>query len=170
MIDARTALKGLADEVKKIVNDRIHRYGVNPRAKGQNTLEGSELQNSLEVEPTEDGLVLRIADYWWYVATGWKHTRKSPERGLYHELVLWALRKHIVIPGMTANESAVRVAEATWYHMIVHDRPIAPRPFMIPDPQGDLSKMIPELDDYYDKWADLLFNQIIEELDKYFTK
>ena len=169
MVKLEDALKQLAAEVKKIVNDRIHRYGVNPRANGENTLEGSELQRSLEVEPTEDGIVLKIADYWWHVAKGWKHTRKDGTPGLYHELVLWALKKHIVIPGMSANESAVRVAEGTWYWMIVHDRPIEPRPFMRPDKDGDLSKMIPELNAAMDKWFDLLFNQIIEELDKYFN-
>ena len=44
-----------------------------------------------------------------------------------------------------------------------------PRPFMVFDKEGDLTKMIPELEAYMDKWFDNLFEQIIEDLNKYFS-
>ena len=159
----------LAEEIERILTERIARYGANPRAHGENTLQGSNLEKSIEVIPQENGVALKIADYWEYVARGWKRTKKSSARGLYHELVLWALRKHIVLPNMTANESAVRVAEGTWYQMIVHGREIAPRPFMVYNDEGYLTEMIPELKTYMDKWVYSLFDRIMTDIDKYFN-
>ena len=158
----------LCEEVEKILSARIDKYGANPRAHGKNTLRGSSLEESIEVIPQENGLVFKIADYWEYVALGWKKTGRSPHRGLYHALVLWALKKHIRLPNMTENESAVVIAEGTWYHMIMHGREIAPRPFMVYDKEGDLEKMIPELKAYMDKWFHRLFELIISDIDKFF--
>ena len=165
----KEALQELADAVKRIIEGRIQFYGANPRANGENTLEGSDLQKSIEVTADEDGITLQIADYWEYIARGWKKTGNSRKRGLYHALVLWALKKHIILPGMTLNESAVRVADGTWYYMIIHKRPIAPRRFMKYNKDGDLTKMLPELKGYIDKWFENLFNAIMEETDKYFN-
>ena len=164
------ALIELCEKIESILVKRIERYGVNPRANGENTLQGSELEKSIEVIPQEDGIALHIADYWEYVARGWRRTGQSKERGLYHELVLWALRKHIILDGMTENESAVRVAEITWFNMIVNKRTIKARPFMRYDREGDLEKMIPELKAYMDKWFDNLFQAITQDLDNYFNK
>lgn len=170
-MDINEALQQLCDEVKKILHSRIQKYGVNQRT-GENTLEGSELEKSITVTPIENGIALQIADYWWYVASGWKRTHNDNKMGLYNELVLWALRKRIRLDdmtGMSQNEAAVRVAEIVWTKMIVWGRPIAARPFMIPDEEGDLTKMIPELDAYIDKWIDGLYDDLIKELDKYFN-
>ena len=48
-------------------------------------------------------------------------------------------------------------------------RGIEPRPFINWDENEDPSVVLPFLDDYFDKWADEVFNKITEELDKYFT-
>ena len=40
---------------------------------------------------------------------------------------------------------------------------------MLYDDEGDLTKMIPELEEHIDKWFDDLFNAIMEETDKYFN-
>lgn len=164
------ALIELCEKIESILAKRIEQYGVNPRANGENTLKGSELEKTIEVIPQEDGIALHIADYWEYVARGWRRTGQSKERGLYHELVLWALRKHIILDGMTQNESAVRIAEITWFNMIVNKRTIKARPFMRYDKEGDLEKMIPQLKAYMGKWFDDLYARIISELDKYFNE
>ena len=171
-MNVKEAMMELAEAVKRILNDRISKYGVNPRANGKNTLEGSELQKSIQVTATEDGIALQIADYWWYVASGWKRTHNDNKMGLYNELVLWALRKRIRLDdmtGMSQNEAAVRVAEIVWTKMIVWKRPIAARPFMIPDKKGELTNMLPELDKYIDTWFDHLYDAIMAELDNYFN-
>lgn len=162
------ALQELCEAVKRIVDKRIQFYGANPRAKGENTLEGSDLQKSIQVTPTEDGIEFQIADYWEYIARGWKRTNTSKKSGLYHALVEWALKKHIKIGDLTENESAARIAAGTWYQMIVNGRGIAPRRFMKYNKEGDLTKMLPELKGYIDKWFDDLFNAITEDLDNYF--
>ena len=41
---------------------------------------------------------------------------------------------------------------------------------MVYDDDGDLTKMIPELNDYIDKWFDTLFDGIMEDIDNYFNK
>lgn len=165
--DIRRALYDLAEEIKEILSERIQKYGAN--RKGENTLIGSNLEKSIEVTVQDNGVSLKIADYWWYVASGWKKTGRSGVRGLYHELVLWALRKHIMVDGHTQNESAVIIAEKVWTAMIVYGRPIPPRPFMIPDEKGDLTNMIPELKSYMDEWFDKLFEDIITDLEIYFN-
>ena len=76
-MDLHKALQELADKVKEIVELRIRRYGVNPRT-GSNTLQGSDLERSIDVSPTEDGIVLQIADYWEFVSRGWARTGNYP--------------------------------------------------------------------------------------------
>lgn len=165
--DVHKAILELCEKVEQILSKRIDQYGAN--RKGENTLKGSNLEKSIKVIPQEDGIALQIADYWQYVALGWRKTGRSNERGLYHALVLWAIRKHIMVKGYTQNESAVIVAEKVWTAMIVYGRKIPARPFMRYDTEGDLTKMIPQLKPYMEKWIDELFNTIIKDLDKYFN-
>ncbi len=165
--DVHQAILELCEKVEQILSKRIDQYGANRN--GENTLKGSNLEKSIKVIPQEDGIALKIADYWEYVALGWKRTGRSNERGLYHALVLWALRKHIKFDDYTQNESAVIVAEKVWTAMILGKREIPARPFMVYDKDGHLDNMIPELKEYMDKWIDELFNTIIKDLDKYFN-
>lgn len=89
-MDIKTAMMELAEAVKRILNDRISKYGVNPN-KGQNTLEGSELQKSILVTATEDGIALQIADYWEFVARG--HKTKSSMRQSVKNIDNWVRKK-----------------------------------------------------------------------------
>jgi hypothetical protein len=43
------------------------------------------------------------------------------------------------------------------------------RPFLVYDPEGDLTVMIPELENILDDWFENLFAAITEDLDKYFS-
>ena len=164
MIDAKTALNQLAQDIKKILEDRIRRYGVNPKT-GTNTLVGSELERSLQVYPTEDGLALQVASYWEFVARGWKRTHNYPgTMSLFVRNVDdWVRRKHIRLGNLTQSQIVWAIV------MSIMKNGLRERPFMIYDDEGDLSKMIPELDATVDKWFDILWNMIIEEIDKFFS-
>lgn len=166
--NVRQALIELCEKVERILTKRIEQYGYNERAE-KNTLKGSELEKSIEVYPTEDGIALQIADYWEYVARGWYHSGKSDKSGLFDALVKWAIRKRIKLDDYSENESAVIVAKKVYAEMIFHNRPIKKRPFMRYYADGDLTKMIPQLKAYMEKWFDNLFYKITEDIDKFFN-
>lgn len=158
------ALKELAEAVKRIINDRIHRYGINEKT-GTNTLEGSELQKSLNVSATEDGIALQIADYWEFISRGWKRTGNYP--GTFSKFVKnvndWVRRKGIKWGNLTQNQIAYIVIRNIW------TRGLRARQFMIYNNEGDLSKMIPQINEYMDKWFDTLFEAIIKDLNDFFN-
>lgn len=164
-MDLSTAFKELAEEVKKIVELRIRRYGVNPRT-GTNTLQGSDLEKSIEISPTEDGIVLQIADYWEYISRGWERTGNYPNTfsKFVENLTKWVRKKNIHFGTLSQNQIVWIVLRKIWTHGIQS------RPFMVYSDEGDLEEMIPELKKYMDKWFDELFELIISDLDKYFDK
>lgn len=164
-MDLSTAFKELAEEVKKIVELRIRRYGVNPRT-GTNTLQGSDLEKSIEISPTEDGIVLQIADYWEYISRGWERTGNYPNTfsKFVENLTKWVRKKNIHFGNLSQNQIVWIVLRKIWTHGI------QARPFMVYSDEGDLEEMIPELKSYMDKWFDELFELIISDLDKYFDK
>lgn len=163
-MDIQFAFMELAEAVKRMVNDRIRRYGVNEKT-GTNTLEGSNLQQSLQVNTTEDGIALQIADYWEFVSRGWKRTGNYP--GTFSKFVQnvndWVRRKGIRWGSLTQNQITYIVIKNIWEYGL------KARPFMIYDDEGDLTKMIPELDAYIDRWFDDLFEAITEDLNNYFN-
>lgn len=159
------ALKELAETVKRIVNERIGKYGINEKT-GTNTLEGSNLQKSLDVYPIEDGIALQIADYWQFISRGWARTGNYP--GTFSQFVKnvndWVRRKNIRWGNLTQNQITYIVIRNIW------TRGLRPRPFMIWDDEGDLTKMIPELNAYIDKWFDDIFEEITKDIDKFFNQ
>lgn len=164
IMDVRTALMELAEAVKRIINDRINKYGVNDRI-GKNTLQNSSLQASINVTANEDGITLQIADYWEFIARGWKRTGNYPGtmRLFVKNINDWVSKNGIRIGDLKQSQIVWIIIKNIW------ERGISPRPFMVYDDEGDLTKMLPELDAYIDKWFDDLFNAIMEETNKYFN-
>lgn len=162
-MDVKTALMELAEAVKRLINDRIRRYGINPKT-GENTLEGSNLQQSIQVSVEEYGIALQIADYWEFVSRGWKRTGNYP--GTYNAFVRnindWVRRKGIRFGNLTQSQIVWVIIKNIW------ENGLRARPFMVYDDDGDLTKMIPELNDYIDKWFDELFDAIMNEVDNFF--
>lgn len=162
-MNIQKALKELCDEIKKILKYRIVHYGVNPKT-GTNTLQGSELEKSIEVKPTSDGIALQIADYWEFVSLGWHRTHRF--EGTMNQFVKniddWIRRKGISVPNMTQAQLVFIIIRN------IMNNGLRERPFMIYDEKGDLSVMIPELKAYMDKWFDDLFQAITTDLDNYF--
>jgi len=163
-MDIKTALQELALAVKRLVNARIKQYGINPKT-GTNTLEGSELQKSLDVSTTEDGIVLQIADYWEFVSRGWERTGRYP--GTMNRFVKniddWVTNKDIRLRGMK---------QSTLVFLIIRNiinNGLRARPFMVYSDDGDLTEMIPELNDYIDKWFEQLFDSLMKDIDNFFN-
>lgn len=157
------AFKILADEMKDMVNERISRYGVNPRV-GRNTLEGSDLQRSIEIVPIENGVRLSINPYWEFVSRGWKRTGNYA--GTFQQFVSnmndWVVKNDIRIGSLTQTQIVYLLINKIWV------RGIEARPFMVYTDDGDLTKMIPELDAYIDNWFDTLFDAIVTDIDNFF--
>lgn len=163
-MDVKTAMMELAEAVKRILNDRISKYGTNPKT-GQNTLEGSELQKSIQVTVTEDGIALQIADYWEFVARGWKRTGNYPGtmRLFVRNIDEWVRRKGIRVGNLKQSQIVWAIIKNIW------DKGLRERPFMIYEEDGDLTKMIPELDKYMDTWFEHLYDAIMADIDNYFN-
>lgn len=159
------ALQELANEVKKLLNIRIRKYGVNPKT-GTNTLKGSELEASIQVATTSDGIVLQIADYWEYVALGWHRTGRFPNTmsKFIKNVDDWVRRKGIRLGNMTQAQMVFIIIRN------IMNLGLRERPFMIYNQEGDLTEMIPELQEYMDKWFDELFDTIMIDIDNYFNK
>lgn len=163
-MDVKTALMELAEAVKRILNDRISKYGINPKT-GQNTLEGSELQKSIQVTVTEDGIALQIADYWEFIARGWKRTGNYPGtmRLFVRNIDEWVRRKGIRVGNLKQSQIVWAIIKNIW------DKGLRERPFMIYEEDGDLTKMIPELDKYMDTWFEHLYDAIMADINDYFN-
>ena len=170
LMELQQALQELAKQVKEEIIRRLHsRVGINPRT-GSNTLIGSNLERSIEVKAEdENSIVFQIADYYEYIVSGWRRTGNFP--GTAHLFIRnvtnWVRKNNIRLGNMTENQ-------IVWYlykRMLIEGREIKPRPFIESgyDNNEDPSKILPFLDDFFDKWADKVFNKITEELDKQFT-
>ena len=163
-MDLQKAFKELAEEVKMIIKYRIVHYGVNKKT-GTNTLQGSELEKSIEIKPTADGISFQIADYWEFVALGWRRTHRF--EGTMNQFVRniddWVRRKGISVPNMTQSQLVFVIIRN------IMNYGLRERPFMIYDEEGDLSKMIPELENIMDDWFENLWIELTKDLDNYFN-
>lgn len=159
------ALAQLGEDIKKEVLNRINKYGYNARA-GRNTLVGSNLEKTMDVKVVSDNeLVFQIADYYEFIVRGWKRTGNYPGtmRLFVDNITQWVRKNGLQSEGKTENQIVWAVIKSIFM------RGIEPRPFIGWDENEDLSVILPFLDDYFDKWADEVFNQITDELDKYFS-
>ena len=165
MLAVKKALQELADKVKKIVLQRVKDYGYNERAH-MNTLENSDLIKNMKVTPTDDGLALQIASYWEFVSRGWQRTHNYPDtyQAFVTNVDRWVTKKDIRFGDMPQAQVVFLIIRNIWLNGI------KARPFLVYNDEGDLEKMIPELEGIMDKWFDDLFNAIITDITKYFNK
>lgn len=175
-MDARKALQELAEMIYYRILDNIEKYGVNPRT-GVNTLKGSSLEASINVKVTGDEeLVFQIADYYQAVVLGW-HGWTGRYKGTWSQAIVniskWAVKNGLVGPNQNANQVAYAVFKA------IQKRGIEGRPFLGVDTKagekigepavGDPSIVIPFLTKFFEDWADYVFKELTQEIDKYFT-
>lgn len=192
-MDVKAALTELASDIKMEILRRMSSdVGINPRT-GTNTLINSSLYHSVDVYPrSEKTIIFQIADYFMYVVRGWERTEKGD--GTFREYLLnineWIRRKGIQWKkpngeNMTQNEMVWALANAMFDFSKKKEKPpykIPPRPFIAYDPNNknqpnyeatlnsDLEVILPFLEEFFEKWADDIFDKITEELDKYFNE
>lgn len=166
-MDLKMALKQLAWQIEREIIKRMSSdVGINERI-GKNTLIGSDLYKSVSVDVVSDNeLVFAIASHYEYVVKGrkrgWKnHPPKPP--GIVYGITQWVRKKGIRFQGMTENGTIWCVLNA------LEKRDIKARPFINFDEHGDPSVILPFLDDFFSKWADEVFEEIMKEVDKYFS-
>lgn len=151
----------LCEEIERILSDRIRHYG----------LQDSKLAENMSVTPNENGLALQIADYWEYVALGWKRTHNPKFKGTFSQYIenisKWITEKGIQWGNMTHNQMVWALANRMFNER--NHYTIAPRPFLVWNEEGDIEKMIPTLERYMNEWFDKLFNDIINDLNKFFN-
>ena len=168
-MDIKDALNELAQMVKNEIILRLHSsVGINRRT-GTNTLIGSNLESSIDVKAVSDNeLVFQIAEHYQYVVTGWKRTHRFP--GTYPQfiknLIDWVRRKNVRLGNMTQNQ----IVHYLTKRMLMEGREIAPRPFINYDENGDASVILPFLDEFFEKWADSVFERIMDDVNKFFNK
>ena len=157
------ALRELADEMKNILEERISKYGYNFRAH-KNTIEGSDLEKSIEINVLKNGVELKINAYWEFVSRGWERTGNYPNtfNQFVENVLRWVRKKGIRFGRMSENQIAWAVVKSIW------TKGIMGRPFLVYTDDGDLTKMLPELEAYIDDWFDRLFEAIIYELNNFF--
>ena len=163
-MDIKTALMELAEAVKRILNDRIQRYGINPKT-GTNTLEDSELQKSIQVTAAEDGITLQMASYAEHVAYGWhrSHRFEGTMNLFVRNVDDWVRRKGIRLGDLKQSQIVWVIIKN------IFDKGLAARPFIIFDEDGDLTKMLPELNEYLDTWFEHLYDAIMVDINDYFN-
>lgn len=157
------ALKELANSIENEILRRLRSHiGINPRT-GTNTLEGSELERSIKVSTDNvDTVTLELADYYEYVVLGWRRTGRFPNTTLQfiNNIMDWVRRNNVHLGDLTAND----IAWVLYRKMIIEGREIAPRPFIEYSEEGDMEVMLPFLDDFFEKWAEDLFEAILNEI------
>ena len=167
-MDLQKELRILARQIENEIILRLHSsVGINPRT-GTNTLIGSELERSISVDAvSENMIVFQIADYYEYIVRGWKRTGRFPGTAsqFIKNITDWVRRKHIRLGNMTENQ----IVFYLYKRMLIDGREIAARPFIEYDPNDDVSKILPFLDDFFDKWADWVFDKITYDIDNFFN-
>ena len=167
----KEALQELADMVKEEIIRRLHSsIGINPRT-GRNTLIGSNLESSISVLPEgENAIVFSIADYYEYIVSGFRRTGNFPNtwEEFKFNLDRWVTRKNVRIGNLTQSQ----IVWLLYNKMMFEGRQIAPRPFINSgyNNDEDPSKVLDFLDDFFSRWADKVFQLIMEDVDRYFNE
>lgn len=166
-MDLHKALKELADRIKKEVLNRMESdKGVNPKT-GENTLKNSKLYNSVDVKVVgDDTLVFQIADYYTYVVGGRKIGWGSPPpSGFVQGVTNWVREKGIRFNGKTENQTVWAIIRSIVKRGI-QGRGFIGNGYVNDDP----SYVLPFLDDFFDGWADEVFEDVCKILDVYFSE
>ena len=175
-MDIQNALRELADMIKEEIRHRMESpIGYNPRAK-KNTLVGSDLYESVDVQPTDDQtLVLSILDYWEFVSLGWKRTGnfKGTIFQFHENIVTWIRRKGLED---TIKKHTDDTIDDTAWNVVwkIFDYGIVARPFLVYDREKSPERqepniMLPTLDKIIEDWKANIFEAICGEIDVHFN-
>lgn len=159
-MDIQKALKELAEQIKDEIMRRVWEEGVNPKT-GTNTLIYSDLIKDMEVKPISDNtIVFQIADYYMFVVLGWRRTGNwgGGIAPFINNIIDWMRKKNVHSDKLTDNELAWRIVKN------IFKGGIMARPFINYDPEGDPLVVLPFLEDFFEKWADNIFEELMNEI------
>lgn len=159
-MDIQKALKELSKEIKDEIMRRVWEEGVNPKT-GTNTLIYSDLIKDMEVKPISDNtIVFQIADYYMFVVLGWRRTGNwgGGIAPFINNIIDWMRKKNVHSDKLTDNELAWRIVKN------IFKGGIMARPFINYDPEGDPLVVLPFLEDFFEKWADDIFEELMNEI------
>lgn len=162
----RKEIKKLADAVRDEIIRRLRSpIGIN-RSVGRNTLEGSDLERSIDVYVNDDSesITFAIADYFSYVAGGRRHGLTPRGQNVYGAIERWVRKNTIRLGNMTETQTIWAVLN------MLTRKDLPARPFIEPDYDysKDAAGVLPFLDDFFNKWADDLFENLMQKTDEYF--
>ena len=157
-VDLAKIMKEITEDILKGAREIMSSdIGINQKV-GKNTLSGSNLYNQIKwnFQQNDDNIVIDLFfnHYIEFIESG--RMPKKGKRPPVFEIAKWLRRKHIV----SSNENIMKVAYAVSY-VIWRD--------------GYKSrKIIEALDKYVDsnfdeKYADMIFNALFQEVDDYFS-
>lgn len=141
-------LSMMADQIKGIVHAIMEgEKGINAKT-GTNTLIDSNLYNDMVADVKDLELIqFLIHDYYIYVESGRKQGSFPPP----HVIAEWCARKGIP----NDNRTVYAICNS------IYIEGIKPRPFL--DEAWDV------IDDYWDSWAEDIFNILTEDIEKWFN-
>lgn len=123
-------------------------YGINQKT-GTNTLADSELLSTARVDGGDWIFTLWYNDYMQYIESG----RRAGAR----KVPVDALRKWAVKKGIPTDNRVIYAIRESIYRNGIPARPITPH-------------FEGELDESWNEWADRIFDEITNRLDKYFNE
>lgn len=139
--------EGIKQAVRMIMESE---KGINPKV-GQNTLIGSNIYEELEVETHEIGFfTLLVNDYIDAIENGTKPLNGSIFAHTM-DIAEWAVRK-----GLPSDNKSVLAYCGSIYWYGIKARPI-------------MDDAFDALDDYWDGWADMMFERITSLIDDFFS-
>ena len=164
----RKAIKKLADDVRDEILRRLQSpIGIN-RSVGRNTLIGSDLEKSIDLYVNDDSesITFAIADYFSFVAGGRKHGLTPRGQNVYGAIERWVKKNSIRLGNMTETQTIWAVLNK------LKRTDLPARPFIEPDYDysKDAGDILPFLTAFFEKWADDLFNELMQYTDEYFRK
>lgn len=160
-------LQLLANQIKDQVIANLHsEKGVNQKT-GQNTLIGSNLEKSIDAKVRgENEIVFVIADYYTYIVggrrVGWG---TPPPSGFVPAIIKWVKQKGIRFDGMTQNQTAWACIKS-----IVKRRIQGRNKLGNGYENDDPTFVLPFLEEFFEKWAEDVFEDMLQEITNFFTR
>ena len=169
-MDLKLAVQELARDIEDEIIRRLRSsVGINPCV-GYNTLVGSRLEESIHVNAVDkQKIVFQIADYYEYVVNGWQPSGRlwGTKKEFIANIIEWAREKNVTIGNMTKNQ----IAYYLYNRMVINGREIEARPFIESGyyNKEKPEKILPFLDRFFERWADKVFELIMQDTDNYFN-
>ena len=157
-VDLAKIMKEITEDILKGAREIMSSdIGINQKV-GKNTLVGSNLYNQIKwnFQQNDDNIVINLFFNHYIESIESGRMPKKGDRPSVFEIAKWLRRKHIV----SSNENIMKVADTVSY-AIWRDGYKA-------------RKILEALDKYVDsnfdeKYADMIFNALFQEVDNYFS-